>query len=470
MRFFNTMGRRLVEFEPIDPGHARLYTCGPTVYDHVHIGNWRSFLFGDVLRRALRARGLRVTQVMNLTDVDDRIVAGCRRTGRTLDSFTEPYKRSFFEGIDLLGIERAEHYPEASRHIAEMVDLVRRLHERGLTYASEGSVYFRILSFERYGRLSGIEGRTLRAGASGRVASDDYSKEDARDFALWKSWTLEDGEVFWETPLGKGRPGWHLECSAMSMKYLGGRFDIHTGGIDLCFPHHDNEIAQSEGATGQPFVNVWMHNAHLSVDRQKMSKSLGNQLLLSDLLGKGIDPMAVRLALISTHYRQPSNFSPESLDGAVASLRRLREFASRIERLEGAGTGAADGTLQACERAFDSAIADDLNVSGALGALFDMVRVVHRLADAGEIGRADGQAVRDLVGRLDRVLGLRLLKGEASLPEADVDRLIEERRAARAARDFARSDAIRRDLALRGIVLEDAPGGAVRWHRAPLGR
>ncbi|MBI4231384.1 MAG: cysteine--tRNA ligase, partial [Planctomycetes bacterium] len=433
MKFFNTLGRTLVEFSPIEPGHARLYTCGPTVYDHVHIGNWRAFLFGDVLRRALRERGLRVTQVMNLTDVDDKIVAACRRTLTPLGAFTEPFKRAFFEGLDLLGIERAEHYPEASCHIAEMVDLVLRLRARGFTYDVEGSVYFRISSFEPYGRLSGIEGRTLRAGAGGRVQSDEYAKEDVRDFALWKAWVPQDGEVFWETPLGKGRPGWHLECSAMSMKYLGERFDIHTGGIDLCFPHHDNEIAQSEGATGHPFVNVWMHNAHLSIDGQKMSKSLGNLVLLPALLDKGTDPMAVRLALISTHYRQPANFSLEGLEGAASSLRRLRDFASRLERLEGESAGAADPTLEACERAFDAAIDDDLNVSLALGALFDMVRIVHRLADAGEIGRADGLRARDVVGRLDRVLGLRLLKGEDSPPDADVDRLIEERRAARAA-------------------------------------
>ncbi|HRI89066.1 MAG TPA: cysteine--tRNA ligase, partial [Candidatus Hydrogenedentes bacterium] len=330
IRFFNTLTRTKEVFEPANPPHVGLYTCGPTVYNFAHIGNLRTFLFEDLLRRHLKYRGYEVNHVMNLTDVEDKIIRTCRETGESLKSLTGRYSQAFFEDLDTLGAERAEAYPAATDHVAEMVELIKKLRDNGHTYEVNGSIYFKLSTFPQYGQLSKFKMDELKSGASGRVDSDEYETEDARDFALWKAYDENDGAVFWETELGKGRPGWHIECSCMSMKYLGESFDIHCGGIDNMFPHHENEIAQSEAATGKPFVKYWLHSAHLFVDGRKMSKSFGNFYTLRDLLEKGHDPKAIRWTLIATHYRQPSNFTFDALEAANESLRRIRDFRGRL--------------------------------------------------------------------------------------------------------------------------------------------
>ncbi|RMF88331.1 MAG: cysteine--tRNA ligase, partial [Nitrospinota bacterium] len=316
LKFYNSLTRRKEEFHPIEPGRVRMYTCGPTVYDYAHIGNFRAYIFEDILRRYLKYKGYQVTQVMNITDVDDKTIRESRRRGMSLKEFTSFYVQAFFEDLETLNIERAEYYPAATEHIDQMVALIKRLIENGHTYEVDGSIYFRISTFPAYGRLAGLDAVQLQGGASGRVDADEYGKEDVRDFVLWKAWREEDGDVFWETELGKGRPGWHIECSAMSMHYLGEHFDIHTGGIDNLFPHHENEIAQSEAATKKPFVNYWLHCQHLLVNNAKMSKSLGNFYTLRDLLERGYKPKAIRYALLSTHYRQQHNFTFEGLAAA----------------------------------------------------------------------------------------------------------------------------------------------------------
>ena len=334
IRFYNTLTRRKEDFAPLVPGKVGLYACGPTVYNFAHIGNLRTFLFEDLLRRHLEYRGFAVTHVMNITDVEDKIIRTCRETGESLPSLTGRFTQAFFEDLDTLGIARPHHVPRATGFIPGMIALVKRLRDRGLTYEAEGSTYYRISAFPTYGKLSRLDAEGLQAGASGRVDVDEYSTESARDFALWKAYVPEDGEVFWETELGKGRPGWHLECSAMSMGLLGDSFDIHCGGIDLVFPHHENEIAQSEGASGKPFVRYWLHAAHLNLEGQKISKSLGNVINLRDLLAQGHDPIAIRYALRSTHYRQPTNFSTENLDAAKEAIQRIRDFRRRLKSVK----------------------------------------------------------------------------------------------------------------------------------------
>ncbi|HXI01941.1 MAG TPA: cysteine--tRNA ligase, partial [Candidatus Saccharimonadales bacterium] len=326
IRFHDTMSRRVETFTPLEPGKVRLYTCGPTVYDYAHIGNFRAYAWEDLLRRFLKHRGFAVTQVMNITDVEDKIIRESARSGQSIGEYTAKYIDAFFEDIDALGLERAEHYPRATDHVPEMIELIRKLRENGHTYESGGSIYFRIGGFEPYGRLSHLDASGIQAGA--RVDSDEYEKEDARDFVLWKG--RREGEPSWKSPFGEGRPGWHIECSAMSMKYLGESFDIHTGGVDNIFPHHENEIAQSEGATGKRLVRHWLHCAHLMVDGQKMSKSAGNFYTLRDLLGKGIEARAIRYLLLSSHYRKPLNFTIEGAAQAGQALLRLDDLDERF--------------------------------------------------------------------------------------------------------------------------------------------
>jgi cysteinyl-tRNA synthetase len=463
MRLYNTLTRREEEFKPIRPGEVRMYTCGPTLYNRIHIGNYRAFVFEDLLRRVLGWFGHRVVQVMNLTDVDDKIVRGCREANKPIDDFVEPFRVSFFDELKLLNIEPAEHYPWASRHVPEMVALILKLLDRGYAYRAEGSVYFRIDAFPGYGKLSHLDREGIRAGGSGRVAADEYEKEDVRDFALWKAWTPEDGAVFWETELGKGRPGWHIECSAMSMKYLGASFDIHTGGIDNIFPHHENEIAQSESATGAPFVNYWLHNAHLLVDGKKMAKSAGNFHTLDDLLRGGYDPLAIRHALISTHYRQPLNFTLEGLAASASALGRLRDFRERLRRAEGGSSGGGEAVCRGTESAFSEAIASDLNISKALAVVFDLVSAVHRGLDRSELGLEDARTIGVLIDRLDAVLGF-FGKEEGLLLDSEVEALISRREAARKAKQYAEADRIRDQIKALGILLEDTPKG-VLWKR-----
>ncbi|MGC9314872.1 MAG: cysteine--tRNA ligase, partial [bacterium] len=371
IKFKNTLGNRIVEFKPLDDKKVGLYTCGPTVYDYAHIGNYRTYMFEDLLRRWLKYRGYSVTQVMNLTDVDDKTIRESNKQGLSLDDYTAKYKAAFFEDLDTLGIERAEVYPSATEHIDAMVALVKSLLDKGYAYrGADGSIYYSIAKFPEYGKLSGKRIDMNISGA--RISSDEYEKDQAADFALWKAWDEGDGEVYWETELGKGRPGWHIECSAMSSQYLGTTFDIHTGGEDNIFPHHENEIAQSEAASGEPFVKYWLHSAHLIVEGKKMSKSLGNFYTLRQLLDKGYDPLAVRYVLISTHYRQQLNFTFDGLDGAKSSIDRLREFETMLGALpEGEVNPAASELLQKARAGFEDSLDDDLNISGALGAVFE---------------------------------------------------------------------------------------------------
>ncbi len=458
LHFYNTLTRTKEAFTPITPGKVGLYTCGPTIYNYAHIGNLRAYMFEDLLKRYLQYRGYSVHHVMNLTDVEDKLIRTVRETGEPLKAITGRYGQAFFEDLKTLNIVPADIYPAATGHIAEMVAMIKSLREKGHTYESGGSIYFKLDTYPAYGQLSHMDIEQLQSGGSGRVDSDEYERDDVRDFALWKAWTPEDGEVYWETELGKGRPGWHIECSAMATKYLGDHFDIHCGGVDNIFPHHENEIAQSCCATGAQFVNYWLHCAHLVVNGQKMSKSLGNFFTLRDLLEKGIDPMAVRWVLVATHYRQPNNFSFDAADAARESLRRIRDFRQRL------GEAAGDGdTLEAevaeAEQAFQAALDDDLNISGGLAAVFEFIRAVNAKLDRDEVGVAGGTRALALLDRLDTVTGLFAEAVAAPVPQDVLDQ-VQARQDARRTKDFAAADAIRDALLAEGWVIEDTPNGA----------
>ncbi len=460
IRLLNTLTRRLEPLQPLEPGHVRMYTCGPTVYNFVHIGNLRTFLFEDVLRRTLSAFGYRVTQVMNLTDIDDKTIKGAAAEGVGLREFTDRYVEAFFADIDALGIQRAEHYPRATEFIPQQVALVQRLAERGHTYVQDGSTYFRIATFPGYGKLSGLDIDQVKAGA--RVDSDEYEKEDVRDFVLWKA--AKPGEPAWDTALGSGRPGWHLECSAMGMALLGESFDVHTGAVDNIFPHHENEIAQSEAATGKPFVSTWLHAEHLIVEGQKMAKSAGNFFTLRDLLQRGHDPLAIRYLLISVPYRQKLNFTFDGLHAAAAGVERI---ANTQRRLGQAPPAAETGALTPAGvdefiQEFDAGLADDLNTARALASVHTLLTKVNQALDGGGIDADTRSRLGVAFARVDAVLGI-VPKPASAGADAEIDALVAERDAARAARDFARADAIRKALTDRGIVLEDTPHGTV-WH------
>src|SRR5579864_6062075 len=387
IRLHNTLTNTLGALTPVHPGEVRIYTCGPTVYASAHIGNFRTFMFQDILRRFLRARGYSVLQVMNVTDVDDRIIQSAAAAGVGIREYTDKYIHAFLEDIDALHIEMPEELVRATDHIDDMVALIERLQAKGLTYTSEGSIYYRIAKFPGYGKLSKIDVTGMQAGA--RVDVDQYEKDDARDFALWKA--PKPGEHFWETRIGPGRPGWHIECSAMAMKYLGDTLDIHTGGIDLAFPHHENEIAQSEAATGRRFVRLWLHAEHLIIDGQKMSKSLGNFFTLRDLFAKGQKPSTIRYLLLSVPYRRQLNFTEEGLKQAANSTERMRNFMTRLKASNfSAGSSAAiPARVAEAERDFDAGLADDLNTAVALAAVFDLIRDANTAMDRGELRQQD---------------------------------------------------------------------------------
>jgi cysteinyl-tRNA synthetase len=468
VRFFNTLGRRQEALVPLEPGVVRLYTCGPTVYNHVHIGNLRTFLFEDLLKRALTRLGYQVRHVMNLTDVDDKTIRGANAAGLPLDEFTAPFIESFFADLNRLKVVPADVYPRATRHVAEMIALVEELLARGFAYVSDGSVWFRIASDSNYGRLSGIRADQARQGD--RVAQDEYEKEDVRDFVLWKG--AKAGEPSWPSPWGDGRPGWHIECSAMSSKYLGETFDLHCGGVDNIFPHHENEIAQSESANGVPFARYWLHAEHLIVDGQKMSKSLGNQYTLRDLLEKGLSPRAIRYALVSVHYRQKLNFTFDGLRSGLSALKRVDEMRFRLRHASARAAGEPKLAARAARflELFDAALADDLNISGALAALFDLVRDVNVAIESGAPGVGDEEAVEAALHAADAVLGVLDWPEEPAvaadgLTDEEIERRIQARAEARGRRDFKAADAIRDELAAAGVVIEDTPQGA-RWKRA----
>ena len=454
MKIFNTMSRSLEEVVPLEGRHVRLYTCGPTVYNYAHIGNFRTYMFEDLLRRYLKYSGFTVTQVMNLTDVDDKTIRGANEAGMALADYTRPYKEAFFADLDALAIERAEHYPAATDYIPQMIVLIETLIEKKLAYLSgDGSVYFSIDRFPNYGRLARIDREGMRSGA--RVAQDEYDKENLADFALWKAWSEADGEVAWESPWGRGRPGWHIECSAMSMSLLGPSFDMHTGGVDNMFPHHDDEIAQSEGATGKPYVKYWMHSAHLIVDGKKMSKSAGNFFTLREVLDKGYTGREVRYVLLGAHYRQTLNFTFTDLDAARVALGRFDEFTVRLAAASTVGEELPPWALGARD-AFAAALDDDLNIAGALAALFDMVHAGNRALDAGQLDWSQS-AVLELIAGFDSVLGVLAHEEEGS--DEETEQLLALRAAARKGNDWGESDRLRDLLRDKGWEVRDSADG-----------
>ncbi len=481
LRLYNTLTRRIEPFEPLASPRVTMYTCGPTVWNYAHIGNFRTFLAEELLRRYLESLGYDVYQIMNLTDVDDRTIDAARKAGATLAEHTAPFTQAFFEDRDYLRITPAHVYPRATEYVGPMIELVQTLLDRGLAYqGDDGSVYYAVQKFPTYGRLSQVERRELKAGA--RVASDEYSKEDVRDFALWKAAGEADEAVgaAWDAPFGRGRPGWHLECSAMALTEVRRRFgvetlDLHAGGVDNIFPHHENEIAQSEGATGHPFARHWLHGEFLLMQGTKMSKRYGNILTVRDLQEEGVDAAAFRMLVCTTHYRQQLNFTDEALHGASEGVRRLGEFRARLEAVGRSGALASDGgppaggptawppEAEELERRFREAMDDDLNTPQAVGAVFTFLRAANRRLDAGEWGGPEAAAALVL---FDRVMGvLDLLPTPAVVDRALaswVEAKIAERQAARRAGDYARADAIRGEVAARGIELDDTPQGT-RW-------
>lgn len=451
MNVFNSLTRRNEELKPLAGNEIRLYTCGPTVYNFAHIGNFRAYTFEDILRRAVKFNGMKIKQVMNLTDVDDKTIRGANAAGVALTDYTRTYKDAFFADLAKLNIEPAEIYPAATDHIPEMIELVSKLIEKGVAYQSDdGSVYFNVRKFPGYGKLAHIDFDNQRTGA--RCASDEYDKENVGDFALWKAWEESDGPVGWDSPWGKGRPGWHIECSAMSMKYLGETFDLHTGGIDNLFPHHENEIAQAEAATGKPFVATWMHCAHLKVNGEKMSKSLGNFFTLRDLMEKGWTGREIRYVLINAHYRQGLNFAFSALEDARKSLERIDRAVDALQSRIEPGAETPEFVKKAIDD-FTAAVNDDLNIPRAFAALFELVRETNASG-------ARAQGVLDAFKRMDEVLGVVFFgKKEAESVPAEIAALLEERAAARAAKNWAESDRLRDEIATKGWIVKDSKEG-----------
>jgi cysteinyl-tRNA synthetase len=463
LRLYNTLSQKAEEFAPARDNTVRMYSCGPTVYDYAHIGNFRTFTFVDLLRKWLRASGFQLNHVMNITDVDDKIIRNAVAGHKTLEEYTAIYTEAFLEDCRTLRLERPERLVRATDHIGEMVNAIERLTASGHTYAGDGSVYFRIASFPGYGKLSHNDFSGIMSGA--RVDVDSYDKADARDFALWK--TPKDGEPFWPTAIGPGRPGWHIECSVMALKYLGETLDIHAGGVDLIFPHHENEIAQSESLTGKPFARFWLHAEFLMVESQKMSKSLGNYYTLRDIVARGHPPEAIRYLLASVPYRKPLNFTFEGLKSAATAIDRLRNFKLRLETdsfAEGLNELLTERTARAAQ-AFTASLDDDLNTAEALAAVFEYLRDANTAMDAGEFRAANAAQALQFLSQFDSVFDvLQPAAQEGSLSDADIESLIAARAEAKKSKNFARSDEIRAQLLERGVVLEDTKAG-VRWKR-----
>ena len=456
MQFYNTYSRQLEEFTPLNPPAVKMYTCGPTVYNHAHIGNFRAYIFEDLLQRQLEARGYKVERVMNLTDVDDKTIRGCRQAGMPLAEFTQQFKQAFFEDLNVLRIKPAAHFPAATepQYIARMIGMIAQLAEAGIAYQAEDqSVYFRLGKFPDYGRLAHLNLDELRP--TGRIRNDEYEKESVGDFALWKAWTEADGDVAWDSPWGRGRPGWHIECSAMATGILGPRLDIHCGGEDNIFPHHEAEIAQSEGVTGLPFVRLWMHCKHLQVEGTKMAKSTGNFFTLRDLMEKRWTGREVRYALLSVKYREPLNFTFDGLAAARSALVRLDEWSARIHEAAAPATGEERPDIPELD-GFGNALDDDLNISAALAAVFDVIRETNRRLDAGSLSPSGAKALATWLAGVQSVLALE--PDEEAVPDA-VAALVGRRAEARAAKDWKASDAIRDEIAALGWSLKDTKDG-----------
>jgi cysteinyl-tRNA synthetase len=465
LRLKNTLTRNYEDLKPLEDNLVKIYACGPTVYDYGHIGNFRTFVAVDILRRYLKYLGYRVLHVMNITDVEDKIIRGMIQQNKSLKEYTDFYISAFLEDCRSLNIEPPEVMPRATDHLPEMINLMEHLAERGHTYQSDGSLYFSIGSLPGYGKLSGLKIEGNIAGA--RVDVDEYDKADARDFVLWKA-GKEPDEPSWPSPFGEGRPGWHLECSAMSMKYLGDSFDIHCGGVDLIFPHHENEIAQSEGATGKQFVKLWLHAEFLLVEGQKMSKSKGNYYTVRDLVSQGHPPMAIRYLLLSSPYRTQLNFTLAGLEAAEKALEGLRTFKRRVTDFDGKPVShkRVQDALARAREGFEVGMNDDLNTSNALAALHELRREVNTAMDLGEFGNEDRSSLLDLLTRIDSVLGVMGSEEDSIDADlaADVEKKIQDRNDARKNRDFARADRIRDELATKGILLEDTPKGT-KWKK-----
>jgi cysteinyl-tRNA synthetase len=462
LKLYNTATREKEEFVPLEPGRVRLYSCGPTVYNYAHIGNFRAFLLADLLKRYLRFSGLEVTHVMNITDIDDKILRRLSAEGRSLAELTGQYTAAFFQDLKSLNVIPAEVYPRATAHIPEMVDLISRLLDRGLAYTREGSVYFSISRFPGYGRFARLDTSGMRDGIS--VDSDEYDKDHVRDFALWKAWVESDGEVFWDAPFGRGRPGWHLECSCMSMKYLGESFDVHTGGVDLIFPHHQNEIAQSEGATGKPFARYWVHNEFVNVNAEKMSKSQGNFYRLQDLGKSAEDIRAYRYLVVTSHHRTVLNFTMDSLESSKVALRRLTQLRERLLRADGAGEGEAwSGPVEQALAEFRAHLDDDLNTPRAIAAVFGLVNQAEKALNQGQLRRRGAQLLLGFLDQVDQVLGIFYeVEGAPSRPTElppELAGLLEERQRARRAKDWKKSDELRDQLAAAGVAVKDTRDG-----------
>ncbi|UDQ97489.1 cysteine--tRNA ligase [Lentisphaerota bacterium WC36G] len=464
--FFNTLNRKKEEFKPLKDNEVGFYTCGPTVYNFAHIGNFRAYIFEDLLRRALKYHGYKVKQVMNLTDVDDKTIRDSQKVKMSLNDFTAQYKKAFFEDLKTLKIEAAEVYPAATDHIAEMIELIEVLMEKGYAYqASDKSVYFSIAKFPEYGKLAKIDMENQRAGV--RIDTDEYEKDSVADFALWKAYSEADGDVMWDSPWGKGRPGWHIECSAMSMKYLGKTFDIHTGGVDNMFPHHEDEIAQSESANGCTYVNYWLHCAHLIVNGEKMSKSLGNFFTLRELIEKGYTGSEIRWVLLGTHYRKKLNFTFEACDQARTQLKKFSDMFIQLNKAQGGAVVEIDVLISETEEHFKRAIGDDLNISDALSAVYGLYNGVKKLVndncagDYASLAKNDAEKIIIQFKRFNEVLDCLDFDVQEEIVEIDDDiqSLAEQRFQARNNRDWAEADRLRDELKERGYVVEDSKDG-----------
>ncbi len=463
IKFYNTLTRSLDEFVPIENNTVKIYSCGPTVYDYAHIGNFRSYIFSDLLRRFLKYKGYKVIHTMNLTDVDDKTINRSKQENLTLKKYTDKYIKIFFEDLDTLKIERVEYYPRATDHIKDMIGLIKKLEKNGYIYESGGSIYYNISKFKDYGKLSKIDLSGMKKGV--RIDVDEYDKEDVRDFVLWKG--KKEGEPYWETEYGAGRPGWHIECSAMSMKYLGETFDIHTGGVDLVFPHHENEIAQSEGATGKPFVKYWLHCAHLIVNNEKMSKSAGNFFTLRDLLNKGYDKNAIRYLLLSTHYRKQLNFTEDGIKASQQAVEKLQTFYNNLLNMKSFSDtdfGYSAVLKKAIEK-FDTNLENDLNISGALGELFNLLHTTNKFIEENKLQKTDRDLVIEKLKNINSILAVIDEEGTAEPLGKEIEQLIEQRQQARERKDFKLADEIRDKLLNEfNVILEDTKEG-VRWRK-----
>lgn len=466
MKLYNTFTRKKEEFKPIRKNEVRMYSCGPTVYNFAHIGNFRSFIFVDILKRYLKFKKYKVKHVMNITDIDDKIIKKCSANNFSLEEYTNKYQEAFFDDLNTLNIQKADIFPKATAHISDMVNLIKKLLDKGIAYkTSDGSIFFNISKFPDYGKLQKLNSDQMKKGK--RVETDEYDKDSVYDFALWKGYKPEDGDIFWETEIGKGRPGWHIECSAMSTKYLGKTFDIHTGGVDLIFPHHENEIAQSEGANDQKFVNYWMHCEYLGLKDSKMSKSLGNTIYIKDLIDKKYSARAIRFVLLSVHYRQKLNFSSEQLDSAGKTLKKFDDFIYELKNVGSNNVNNEEIISLANEmlQKFENTMDDDLNISAALGVVFTFLKQINKFKSTNKLFNLDRENIINSLKKIDSVLGVIFKESKSKLTdttnieEKNIQEKIEERNEARKNKDWDKADKIRNELLKSGVELIDRKEG-----------